>query len=102
MLPFVRPDLSAFTRLDDLGLEVTGQRIGPNHAVLVWACVHGRKSLRADETDVAVSVVRPLGEGDDRELLLRHLVDHSIADVDALVLERAVEDDLVVPKLGNS
>ena len=24
---FDRPDLSAFTRLDDLGLEVTGQRI---------------------------------------------------------------------------
>ena len=26
-----RPDLSAFTRLDDLGLEVTGQRIEPDH-----------------------------------------------------------------------
>ena len=24
---FDRPDLSAFTRLDDLGLEVTGQRM---------------------------------------------------------------------------
>ena len=31
---FDRPDLSAFTRLDDLGLEVTGQRIEPDHAVL--------------------------------------------------------------------
>ena len=31
---FDRPDLSAFTRLDDLGLEVTGQRIWPDHAVL--------------------------------------------------------------------
>lgn len=63
---------------------------------------HGCESLRADEADVAVSVVRPLGEGDDRKLLLRDLVDHPIADVDALVLERAVEDDLVVPKIGNS
>ncbi len=25
---FDRPDLSTFTRLDDLGLEVTGQRVG--------------------------------------------------------------------------
>ena len=32
---FDRPDLSAFTRLDDLGLEVTGQRMWPDHAVLV-------------------------------------------------------------------
>ena len=31
---FDRPDLSAFTRFDDLGLEVTGQRIEPDHAVL--------------------------------------------------------------------
>ena len=28
---FDRPDLSAFTGLDDLGLEVTGQRIEPDH-----------------------------------------------------------------------
>ena len=31
---FDRPDLSAFTGLDDLGLEVTGQHIEPDHAVL--------------------------------------------------------------------
>ena len=31
---FDRPDLSAFTRLYDLGLEVTGQRIEADHAVL--------------------------------------------------------------------
>ena len=31
---FDRPDLSAFTRLDDPGLEVTGQRMWPDHAVL--------------------------------------------------------------------
>ena len=31
---FDRPDLSAFTRLDDLGLEVTGQCIEADHAVL--------------------------------------------------------------------
>ena len=28
---FDHPDLSAFTRLDDLGLEVTGQRIEADH-----------------------------------------------------------------------
>ena len=28
---FGRPDLSAFTRLDGLGLEVTGQRIEADH-----------------------------------------------------------------------
>ena len=31
---FDRPDLSAFARLDGLGLEVTGQRMLPDHAVL--------------------------------------------------------------------
>ena len=31
---FDRPDLSAFARLDGLGLEVTGQRIESDHAVL--------------------------------------------------------------------
>ena len=31
---FDRPDLSAFTRLDDRGLEVTGQRIEADYAVL--------------------------------------------------------------------
>ena len=31
---FEHPLLSAFMRLDDLGLEVTGQRIEPDHAVL--------------------------------------------------------------------
>ena len=33
---FDRPDLSAFTRLDDLGLEVTGQRIEADRAVLAF------------------------------------------------------------------
>ena len=31
-----RPDVSAFARLDGLGLEATGQRIEPDHAV--FAC----------------------------------------------------------------
>lgn len=31
---FARPDLTAFCRLDDLGLEVTGQRLDPDRAVL--------------------------------------------------------------------
>ena len=34
---FDRPDLSAFTRLDDLGLELTGQRMWSDHAVLALA-----------------------------------------------------------------
>ena len=36
---FDRPDLSAFTHLDDLGLEVTGQRMWPDHAVLACRIV---------------------------------------------------------------
>ena len=36
---FDRPDLSTFTHLDDLGLEVTGQRIEPDHAVLACRIV---------------------------------------------------------------
>ena len=36
---FDRPDLSAFTRLDDLGLEVTGQRMWPDRAVLACRIV---------------------------------------------------------------
>ena len=36
---FDRPDLSAFTRLDGLGLEVTGQRMWPDHAVLACRIV---------------------------------------------------------------
>ena len=34
ILPLIALDLSAFTRLDDLGLEVTGQHMWPDHAVL--------------------------------------------------------------------
>ena len=33
---FDRPDLSAFTRLDGLGLEVTGQRVEADHTVLAY------------------------------------------------------------------
>ena len=36
---FDRPDLSAFTRLDGLGLEVTGQRMWPDRAVLACRIV---------------------------------------------------------------
>ena len=36
---FDRPDLGAFTRLDGLGLEVTGQRIEPDRAVLACRIV---------------------------------------------------------------
>jgi len=40
---FVRPDLTTFCRLDDLGLEVVGQRVEPSRAVL--AC----RVVEADE-----------------------------------------------------
>ena len=36
---FTRPDLTTFTRLDDLGLEVTGQRLEPDRAVLACRVV---------------------------------------------------------------
>lgn len=36
---FARPDLTAFCRLDDLGLEVTGQRLDPERAVLTCRVV---------------------------------------------------------------
>ena len=36
---FNHPDLSAFTRLDDLGLEVTGQRVGGDRTVLACKVV---------------------------------------------------------------
>ncbi|GAA3515272.1 ISL3 family transposase [Georgenia daeguensis] len=36
---FVRPDLTTFARLDELGLEVVGQRLEPDHAVLACRVV---------------------------------------------------------------
>ena len=36
---FVRPDLTTFCRLDDLGLEVVGQRVEPSRAVLACRVV---------------------------------------------------------------
>ena len=36
---FARPDLTTFARLDDLGLEVTGQRVEPARAVLACRIV---------------------------------------------------------------
>ena len=36
---FTRPDLTTFTRLDDLGLEVTGQLLEPDRAVLACRVV---------------------------------------------------------------
>ena len=36
---FDRPDLSAFTGLDDLGLEVIGQRVGDDRTVLACKVV---------------------------------------------------------------
>ncbi len=36
---FTRPDLTTFTRLDDLGLEVTGQQVEPDRAALACRVV---------------------------------------------------------------
>lgn len=36
---FARPDLTTFARLDDLGLEVIGQRLEPDRAVLACRVV---------------------------------------------------------------
>ena len=36
---FTRPDLTTFAGLDDLGLEVTGQRLEPDRAVLACRVV---------------------------------------------------------------
>jgi hypothetical protein len=36
---FVRPDLGSFCRLDELGLQVGGQRIEPGRAVLACRVV---------------------------------------------------------------
>ncbi len=36
---FARPDLTTFVRLDELGLEVTGQRLAPDRAVLACRVV---------------------------------------------------------------
>ena len=36
---FTRPDLTTFTRLDGLGLEVTGQLLEPDRAVLACRVV---------------------------------------------------------------
>ncbi|OMH22909.1 hypothetical protein BKD30_15380, partial [Tersicoccus phoenicis] len=33
-LGFVRPDLTTFCRLDELGLEAVGQRVEPDRAVI--------------------------------------------------------------------
>jgi transposase len=59
---FDRPDLTTFARLDELGLEVTGQRLAPDHAVL--AC-------RVVEPD---SWCRRCGsEGSPRDTVVRRL-----------------------------
>jgi transposase len=62
---FVRPDLGAFCRLDELGLEVVGQRLEPDRAVL--AC----RVAEADELD---SWCRRCGcEGSPRDSVTRRL-----------------------------
>lgn len=47
---FDRSDLSAFARLDDLGLELTGQRIWPDHAVLACRIVSEDRWYRRCES----------------------------------------------------
>jgi hypothetical protein len=48
---FARPDLTVFARIDGLGLEVTGQRLEPDRAVL--ACRVVAQWLRALPPDRA-------------------------------------------------
>ena len=48
---FACPDLTTFCRLDELGLEVTGQRLRSDRAVL-------GSSTRIDGVDVAASRAR--------------------------------------------
>ena len=48
---FAGPDLTVFARIDELGLEVTGQRLEPDRAVL--ACRVVAQWLRALPPDRA-------------------------------------------------
>jgi hypothetical protein len=62
---FVRPDLGSFCRLDELGLQVVGQRIEPSRAVL--AC-------RVVETDEFARWCRRCGcEAAPRDSVTRRL-----------------------------
>ena len=62
---FACPDLTTFTRLDELGLQVTGQRLEPDRAVL--AC-------RVVEADPGDRWCRRCGcEGVSRDSVMRQL-----------------------------
>ena len=45
---FTSPDLTTFCRLDELGLEVTGQRLAPDRAVLACRVVEPDGWCRRD------------------------------------------------------
>ena len=56
-LTFVRPDLGSFCRLDELGLQVVGQRLEPGRAVLAhrwqdWRGAGRESSGRLDEAQL--------------------------------------------------
>ena len=59
---FARPDLTTFARLDELGLEVVGQRVEPGRAVLACRVVEPDQWCRRCGCEGAVrdSVVRRL------------------------------------------
>jgi transposase len=59
---FARPDLTTFTRLDELGLVVTGQRLEPNRAVLACRVIDDDRWCRRCGCEGAPrdSVVREL------------------------------------------
>jgi transposase len=59
---FARPDLTTFTRLDELGLEVVGQRLEPDRAVLAGRAVEPDQWCR-----------RCGGEGLPRDTVVRRL-----------------------------
>ena len=56
----VRPDSSVFTRLDGLGLDVTGLRIEPDHAVLV-CCIIGEDRLKRVSNRRCARAAIPVG-----------------------------------------
>jgi transposase len=59
---FARPDLTAFCRLDELGMEVLGQHLAPNRAVLACRLIEADSWCRrcGGEGSARDTVTRPL------------------------------------------
>ncbi|MFD0655312.1 hypothetical protein ACFQ2Y_49300 [Streptomyces malaysiensis subsp. malaysiensis] len=52
---FANPDLTTFTRLDELGLEATGQRLEADRAVLACRVVEPDTTRRGDKYVTVIS-----------------------------------------------